>query len=148
MVLVDMNASPVSLIKGGDHVQNFAHESDRQRLTPAALKGMKKLAAEWGLTRDDTARLLAISSSKWDRILDDQHPAALTQDQLTRISALIGIFKGLHLFFADSMANRWPGLRNSGPLFQHRTPIEAMIEGGIPVMLDVRRYVDALRGGL
>ena len=26
--------------------------------------------------------------------------------------------------------------------------IDAMIEGGIPIMLDVRRHIDALRGGL
>jgi len=26
--------------------------------------------------------------------------------------------------------------------------VEAMIEGGIPVMLETRRYIDAVRGGL
>ncbi len=65
-----------------------------------------------------------------------------------RVSALIGVFKGLHLLFGDEMADRWPRLRNSGPLFGNLTPIEAMVQGGIPRMLDVRRYVDALRGGL
>ncbi|KJB95157.1 hypothetical protein N826_07080 [Skermanella aerolata KACC 11604] len=30
-----------------------------------------------------------------------------------------------------------------GPLFQNLSPVEAMIEGGIPFMLEVRRYVDA-----
>jgi hypothetical protein len=39
-------------------------------------------------------------------------------------------------------------LPNKGPLFENRTPIETMIEGGIPTMLDVRRHVDALRAGL
>jgi hypothetical protein len=72
----------------------------------------------------------------------------LSQDQLTRISALVGIFKGLHLLFADDMAERWPRLANSGPLFNNLTPIAAMTRGGIPHMLEVRRYVDALRGGL
>jgi hypothetical protein len=33
-------------------------------------------------------------------------------------------------------------------LFGGKTPVEAMISGGIPTMLDVRRYVDAVRGGL
>jgi hypothetical protein len=46
------------------------------------------------------------------------------------------------------MADRWPRLANSGPLFENRSPIDAMIDGGIPLMLEVRRYVDALRGGL
>jgi hypothetical protein len=61
---------------------------------------------------------------------------------------MIGIFKGSHLLFADAMADRWVRLRNSGPLFENRTPIETMIEGGIPAMIELRRYVDALRGGL
>jgi hypothetical protein len=39
-------------------------------------------------------------------------------------------------------------LPNRGPLFGGLTPVESMIEGGIPQMLDVRRHVDALRGGL
>jgi hypothetical protein len=50
--------------------------------------------------------------------------------------------------FADEMSDRWPKLPNSGALFERRSPVEAMIDGGIPAMLDVRRYIDAVRGGL
>jgi hypothetical protein len=46
------------------------------------------------------------------------------------------------------MADRWPKLENRAPLFARRSPIDSMIERGIPQMLDVRRYVDAARGGL
>jgi hypothetical protein len=46
------------------------------------------------------------------------------------------------------MADRWPRLENKGPLFARMSPIASMLKGGIPQMLDVRRYVDALRGGL
>jgi Protein of unknown function (DUF2384) len=94
------------------------------------------------------AALLGVSPSTWDRIKSETWGQALSQDQLTRASAMIGVFKGLHLLFADAMADRWVRLRNSGPLFGNRTPIETMIEGGIPAMIEVRRYVDALRGGL
>ena len=48
----------------------------------------------------------------------------------------------------DTRHDRWARLRNRGPLFENRAPVDAMIEGGIPTMLDVRRHVDALRGGL
>ena len=58
------------------------------------------------------------------------------------------MFKGLHLLFADSMADRWPHLPNRGPIFASKSPVEAMIEGGIPRMLETRLYIDALRGGL
>jgi hypothetical protein len=46
------------------------------------------------------------------------------------------------------MADRWPRLRNSGPLFENLSPVERMMEGGIPAMIEIRRYVDGLRGGL
>jgi NADPH-dependent glutamate synthase beta subunit-like oxidoreductase len=50
--------------------------------------------------------------------------------------------------FADETADEWARRPNSGPLFERETPIGAMIEGGIPRMLEVRRYVDAVCGGL
>jgi uncharacterized protein (DUF2384 family) len=128
--------------------QTFADERDRERLTPAALEAIRNLAKAWGVTGDEMAVLLGVSPRTWDRIKSDAWGQALSQDQLTRASAMIGVFKGLHLLFADTMADRWVRLRNSGGLFANRTPIETMIEGGIPTMVEVRRYVDALRGGL
>lgn len=116
--------------------------------TPAALEAVRNLAQTWELTGDQIAALLGVSASTWDRIQAGAWSQSLTQDQLTRVSALVGVYKGLNLLFADAMADRWPTLRNSGPLFANRSPIQTMIEDGIPVMLDVRRYVDALRGGL
>jgi antitoxin Xre/MbcA/ParS-like protein len=129
-------------------LQTFADESERARLTPAALEAVRNLAVAWKLTGDDAAALLGVSASTWDRIRSGSWKQALSQDQLTRVSALVGIFKALHLLFADGMADRWPRLPNAGPLFGNRDPITAMVDGGIPAMLDVRRYVDALRGGL
>ncbi len=111
-------------------LQSFAGEADRARLTPAALEGLRSLARTWERIR----------AGSWGQ--------TLSQDQLMRVSAMVGVFKGLHLLFADDMADRWVRLRNAGPLFVNRTPIEAMRDDGIPGMLDVRRHVDALRGGL
>ena len=128
--------------------QNFAAESDRERLSPTAVRAIKKVAEQWGIKGAEVAALLGVSTSTWDRMSAGNWEGALSQDQLTRISAIVGLFKGLHLLFADEMADRWVRLRNRGPLFENRTPIEAMIEGGIPLMIDVRRHVDALRGGM
>ena len=129
-------------------VQTFFAEADRARLTPAALAAMRSLADQWKLTGDQAAQLLGVSPSTWDRIRSGQWGGSLSQDQMTRVSALVGTFKGLNLLFADGMAERWPNLANQGPLFSNLTPVQRMQEGGIPVMIEVRRYVDALRGGL
>ena len=101
----------------------------------------------WDLSNAEASALLGVSASTLDRMKRGSHPT-LSQDQLTRVSALVGVYKGLHLLFADETADEWARRPNSGPLFERETPIRAMIEGGIPRMLEVRRYVDAVRGGL
>lgn len=128
--------------------QNFAAEADRRRLTPVAVEAICRLLDQWGASRAEAAALVGVSESTWDRMRAGRWEQSLSQDQLMRVSALVGIFKGLHLLFADAMADRWPRLANAGPLFANRTPVAAMVEGGIPMMLDVRRHIDALRGGL
>lgn len=127
---------------------NFSAEGDRKRLTGAAVKAVLRLVDAWDASNSEGAALLGVSESTWDRMKAGKWAGALSQDQLTRASALIGLFKGLHLLFADSMADRWPQLTNRAPVFGHKSPIEAMIDGGIPVMLETRQYIDALRGGL
>ena len=127
--------------------QGFAFEAERQRLTSAALEAVVNIAEAWKLSDDDAAVLLGVSSDTWDEIRRGKWSQSLSQDQLTRTSALIGVFKGLNLLFDQATADRWPRLRNTGPLFQNLSPVEAMIEGGIPFMLEVRRHVDAFGVG-
>ena len=128
-------------------LQTFGRETDRKRLSEVAIKATLNLARAWNLSNAEAAALIGVSPSSLDRMKAGARPT-LSQDQMTRVSALVGIFKGLHLLFADDTGDKWVRRTNSGPLFRERTPIAAMIEGGIPAMLDVRRYVDAVRGGL
>jgi uncharacterized protein (DUF2384 family) len=129
-------------------LQTFSREGDRRRLTGAAVKAVLRLVDIWGGSNAEGAALLGVSESTWDRMKGGKWDGTLSQDQMTRASALIGVFKGLHLLFADDMADRWPKLANSGPIFDRKTPVQAMIDGGIPRMIETRQYIDALRGGL
>jgi hypothetical protein len=138
---------PQPVSPGAGELQTFAREGDRARLSPVAIKAFLSLTKAWGLTNGEAALLVGVSASSLDRLKRGARPT-LSQDQLTRISALVGIFKGLHLLFVDDTADAWVRRPNTGPLFDRKTPVEAMIEGGIPQMLDVRRHVDAVRGGL
>lgn len=129
-------------------VQTFSREDDRARLSPVGAKAFLNLQEAWKLTNHEAADLLGVSDSTIERMRRGK-PYVFNQDQFTRISALVGIYKGLHLLFADKeSADLWVRKVNSGPLFGKRSPITAMIDGGIPLMLDVRRYIDAVRGGL
>jgi uncharacterized protein (DUF2384 family) len=128
---------------------NLADAETRERLTPAAVEGVLRLSEIWRLTSAEICALLGgVSERTWFRMKKGEWPGALSQDTLTRISALVGIFKGLRLLFSEPLSDEWIRLPNKGPLYAGRRPLDAMIEGGIPKMLEVRRHIDALRGGL
>lgn len=128
---------------------NLADAATRERLTPAAVEGVVRLAEIWRLTSAEICALLGgVSERTWFRMKKGQWSRALSQDTLTRVSALVGIFKGLRLLFSEPLSDEWVRLPNKGLLYGGRRPLDAMIEGGIPKMLEVRRHIDALRGGL
>ena len=84
--------------------QTFSREADRERLSEVAIKAFLALMKAWGLSNAESAGLLGVSASSLDRIKRGSRPA-LSQDQLTRVSALVGIYKGLHLLFVDGAAD-------------------------------------------
>ncbi len=131
---------------------NLSEPATRLRLTPSAVDGVIRLAELWGLSAEETCLLLGdMSERSWFRLKKQGHAdrtLRLSQDMLTRISVLVGIFKGLRLLFSEPLADDWIRLPNRGPLFGGRSPLVVAIERGIPGMLDIRNHVDALRGGL
>jgi hypothetical protein len=128
---------------------NLADPGTRERLTPAAVDGVVRLAEVWRVTSVEVCALLGdVSERTWFRMKKGEWPGTLSQDALTRVSALVGIFKGLRLLFSEPLSDEWVRLPNKGPLYGGRRPLDAMIEGGIPKMIEVRRHIDALRGGL
>ncbi len=128
-------------------IADLSDDSVREGLTPVAIKAVSRIADAWGLTASQTSRLLSLNERTWYRLRDNP-TKPLNQDTLMRISALVGIYKGLRLLFSEPLVNTWPTRPNENPLFAKSAPIDAMIKGGIPMMLRVRGYIDALRGGL
>jgi hypothetical protein len=142
-------ANPASFLAAPLPTVDLSNEPTRQRLTPAAIEAMVRLADIWRLTSVQASQLLGdVSERTWFRMKKREWDGTLSQDVLTRISAMIGIFKGLHLLFSDPLADEWVSLPNSGPAFGGQRPIDSMIAGGIPAMLLTRNHIDALRGGL
>jgi uncharacterized protein (DUF2384 family) len=71
----------------------------------------------------------------------------LGQDQLTRISYVVGIYKALHILLPDDMADQWMTRPNDNPLFQGRSPLAFAVWAGIPGLQQIRSLLDAARGG-
>ncbi len=116
--------------------------------TAIALKAAARIADAWKLGTAEAAALADMSESTWKRARKPGFAGALTQDQLLRLSALVGIYKALHLYFEPDLADRWPVLPNRGPLFEGARPVDTLIRFGLPQFLSVRTYLDALRGGM
>jgi len=73
----------------------------------------------------------------------------LSFDTLTRISLVLGIYKALQVLYPDAvLADRWVKLPNANAMFGGRPALTLMVEGGIDGLLQVRRLLDARRGGL
>jgi hypothetical protein len=121
--------------------------------TPSAdiatvVKAVTRTADLWNLRNSDAAALFDVPIATWNRMKAGQYRGTLDRDKSMRASLIIGIFKGLRLLFNGPLEYGWPGLRNSGPLYEGRTPVEFMIAGGIPAMMRVRDHIDAMRGGV
>ena len=128
-------------------MQGFVREEDRTQATGPAVAAMRRLVEAWQLSRAEAAALMGASETAWVRICCGAQARPLSQDQLTRVTAVVGVFKALHELFGDDTADRWPRLPNNAPEFAERAPLAVMIEDGIPGMLTVRHYLDLLGGG-
>ncbi len=128
-------------------VPDLADPGTRLRLTPAAIAAFFSIVEKWGLRNEDAMALLGGTSNGRYFELKKKHKRALSQDELTRISLLVGIFKALNILFNTRLANQWPSRPNSNPMFNNARPLELLMRGGVPGMIGVRRLLDARRGG-
>lgn len=147
-----MSASPATSQIAGysfDTAPDLAGAATRKRLSASAIKGFLHMADKWGLSETQRRGLLGgVASSTFHAWRTD--PGArlsLSQDTLTRISLLFGIYKALHTCFGPEWADQWITLGNRGALFQGHAPVEYMLRQGQPGMVEVRRLLDAWRGG-
>lgn len=126
--------------------------ADRDTVAPnmeaAAIKAVGRVFTAWGLGTAAGAKLLGVSDRTWLRMKANAWNGALSDDQLTRASAIIGVYKGLHLYFGEDLADRWVTLPNGGPLFQGVSPAAFMADHGLLGLVETRNYIDAIRGGV
>ena len=126
---------------------NLSDAATRKKLSHAAIEAFFQIVENWDLNNDDAMGLLGGVSHGRYYGLKKTRKGILTQDELTRISFLIGIFKGLNILFAPKLADQWMSLANSNPMFHGTPPLASLIEGGLPAMLQLRRLLDSRRGG-
>lgn len=121
--------------------------SDRDQVA-TIVQAVVRVTDAWGLSNAEAAALFDVPPATWSRMRSSTFNGTLDRDKVTRASLIVGIFKGLRLLFNGPLTHGWPKLPNRGEPYEGRTPLDAMIAGGIPAMAAVRQHVDALRGGL
>ncbi len=131
-----------------EQAPDLSNAGERRKLSESALRVFVNIVRKWELTEAQARGLLGgVASSTFHAWKTRPRGRQLDQDTLTRISLVIGIYKALNIYFGKPWADRWITLQNRGPLFAGQAPIDYMLRNGQPGMMEVRRLLDAWRGG-
>jgi Protein of unknown function (DUF2384) len=130
-----------------DSAVDLSAKENRVRLSPVAIRGVLAIAKHWNLRDEDTRVLLGGISTGSFYGLKNRTTKTLDEDQLTRVSLLIGIYKALHILYSQKLGDAWMTLPNKNPMFGGDSPLKYLKSGGIPAFLRVRQLLDARRGG-
>lgn len=124
----------------------------RGRLSGSGLRTFLNIAALWGLSERE--RILALGSParstyhNWVSKAQAGRKISLPLDTLLRISAILGVHKGLKILFGDPQRGvQWLRAANAATLFGGQCPMDLILSGAQAGLLDVRRFLDSWRGG-
>ena len=127
--------------------------ANRRRLSGPGLRTFLAIAALWGLTDEQRRLILGYPARStyqaWVKKAREHRDITLSGDVLMRISAVIGICKGLRTLFSDDEKGvEWLRGPHGAHVFGGAPPVEMMTSGTQDALLTVRRFVDAACGGL
>lgn len=118
----------------------------RERLSQSAIDGLFAIADKWQLSMERAGELLGGMPRSTVYKLKTA-AGTLSQDQLTRVSYIVGVYKALHILLPDEPADQWMTRPNDNFLFGGQTPLDFVVRAGIPGLQQLRSLLDAARGG-
>ena len=145
---------PSEAAKGPPRLDNSRlAPANRRRLSAPALRTFLAIADLWGLTEEQRLLILGYPSRStyhnWCKQAREHGAFTLDVDALTRISAVLGIHRGLGtLFPTEQLGVEWLRTRHSAVVFGGRPPLDLVTCGSQDGLLSVRRFLDGARGGL
>lgn len=116
-------------------------------MAAAGLRAFIRIAQAWELSVEEQLVLLGSPGRStfftWRKQPEKAH---LSRDTLERLSYILGIFKALQILFpTPADADAW--VRKPNQAFGGRPALAVMLAGNVSDLNDVRRYLDAVRGG-
>lgn len=145
------NFPNASTSAGGMQFRTISRE-DRERTSGPGLRTFREIADRFDLSEAERIAILGdpgrSTYHQWMKKAREQQPLTLPLDTLSRISAILGIYKAMTILFEDeNQALVWLKGPHRGTLFEGAAPMAFMLEGGHDGLMSVRRYLDAWRGG-
>ncbi|MGN7932844.1 MbcA/ParS/Xre antitoxin family protein [Sphingopyxis sp. 22461] len=127
--------------------------ANRRRLSGPGLRAFLAIADLWGLTEEQRRLVLGYPARStyhsWVKKARERRDITLSVDVLMRTSAVLGIYKGLRILFADDDKGvEWLRRPHKARVFGGASPIELIASGTQHALLTVRRFLDAACGGL
>ena len=128
---------------------NSALATDNSELSRVAVKLFFGITEEWSLTDEQRCILAGLGTRttlhNWRKKLSSGDPIKLSADTLERLSYIAGIYKGLQILFtAPEQWRQWVHKPNRD--FGGQSALQRMLAGRVSDLVDVRRYLYALRG--
>lgn len=150
-----LHANPTDDIAVGPAILDagrFAADN-RRRLSGPGLRSFLAIADAWGLGEGERLMLLGLPgrSTYFGWVAKARAGQALTLpvDTLLRISGVLGVHKALRILFADEREGlAWLRDPHDAPTFGGQPPLALLTNGTPDGIMLVRRYLDALRGGV
>jgi hypothetical protein len=119
----------------------------RRKLSGPALRAFFNTARTWQLSVTEERGLLGWPPSSTFHKYKSGDAGVLSFDTLTRISLVLGIYKALHILYAESaFADNWLRMPNTNQLFGGRAPLTFVLDSGIDGLFQLRRLLDSRRG--
>ena len=130
------------------HPDNRRDPKTRRTMSGPAIRTFLNVAEAWKLNIEDQRGLLGWPPDSTFYKYKAGQVGALSYDMLLRISLVLGIFKDLRILYPErDLADRWVRLPNSNPLFGGKPALSLMLDAGMDGLYQVRRLLDARRGG-
>ncbi len=127
--------------------------AERRRLSAPGLRTFLAIADLWGLPEGERLLILGLPSRStyygWVKAAREHRDITLDVDVLVRLSAVLGIHQALGVLHggeADAVA--WLKAPHGAPVFGGRPPMALITSGTQDGLMQVRRFLDAARGGL
>jgi uncharacterized protein (DUF2384 family) len=113
-----------------------------------AAKTFFKIAEAWRMSiAEQRAAMGGVSKQTLYNWRAEPNRARFTNDQLDRISYLLGIYKALRIVFTrPEQADSWVRRPNAAPPFGGKPAADLLFSGRIEDIIRVRRYLDGVRG--